>query len=74
LSETPVLAFVVAEFLGCGRRLNIAQTDQFWIGVNSFSTGVFFGVSLLSRRRLSGLPVDFAIGLGPGLIVILKLL
>lgn len=30
--------------------------------------GVFPGVFLLSRRRLSGLPVDFAIGFGPGLI------
>lgn len=35
---------------------------------------MFFGVSLLSRRRLSGLPVDFAIGLGPGLIGISALL
>ena len=32
------------------------------------------GVSLLSRRRLSGLPVDLAIGFGPGLIAISTLL
>lgn len=30
------------------------------------------GVALLSRRRLSGFPVDFAMGLGPGLIAILE--
>jgi hypothetical protein len=29
--------------------------------------GVFPGVVLLSRRRWSGCPVDFAIGFGPGL-------
>jgi hypothetical protein len=29
--------------------------------------GVFPGVVLLSRRRWSGFPVDFAIGFGPGL-------
>ncbi len=29
--------------------------------------GVLPGVVLLSRRRWSGFPVDFAIGLGPGL-------
>jgi hypothetical protein len=33
-----------------------------------FKLGVFPGVSLLSRRRLSGSPVDGAIGFGPGLI------
>lgn len=33
-----------------------------------FKPGVFPGVSLLSRRRLSGSPVDGAIGFGPGLI------
>jgi hypothetical protein len=32
------------------------------------------GVSLLSRRRLSGFPVDFAMGLDPGLIAILAFL
>lgn len=36
--------------------------------------GVLPGVSLLSRRRLSGLPVDLAIGLGPGLIAMSALL
>ena len=36
--------------------------------------GVFPGVSLLSRRRLSGFPVVFAMGLGPGLIAMLALL
>jgi hypothetical protein len=35
------------------------------------SDGVFPGVSLLSRRRLSGLPVDLAIGFGPGLIAMI---
>ena len=36
--------------------------------------GVFLGVSLLSRRRLSGMPVDLAIGFGPGLIAMITLL
>ena len=36
--------------------------------------GVLPGVSLLSRRRLSGFPVDFAMGLDPGLIAILAFL
>lgn len=36
--------------------------------------GVFPGVSLLSRRRLSGLPVDLAVGFGPGLIAMIALL
>lgn len=31
-----------------------------------FKLGVFPGVFLLSRRRRSGLPVDWAIGFGPG--------
>jgi len=37
-----------------------------------FTPGVFPGVFLLSRRRWSGLPVDFAIGFGPGLRAIIK--
>jgi hypothetical protein len=32
-----------------------------------FKDGVFPGVSLLSRARLSGFPVDLAILFGPGL-------
>ncbi len=35
---------------------------------------MFFGVSLLSRWRLSGLPVDLAIGFVPRLISIFDLL
>lgn len=35
---------------------------------------MFPGVSLLSRRRLSGLPVDLAIGFGPVLIVMIVIL
>ena len=38
-----------------------------------FNEGVFPGVSLLSRWRLSGSPVDSAIFFGPGLIGILIL-
>jgi hypothetical protein len=30
-----------------------------------FKSGLFLGVSLLSRRRLSTSPVDLAIGFGP---------
>ena len=39
-----------------------------------FNDGVFPGVSLLSRRRLSGSPVDLAIGFGPGLRPIIVIL
>jgi len=38
-----------------------------------FNEGVFPGVSLLSRWRLSGSPVDSAIFFGPGLIGIVLL-
>jgi hypothetical protein len=35
--------------------------------LGDFREGVFPSVSLLSRARLSGFPVDFAILFGPGL-------
>jgi hypothetical protein len=35
--------------------------------LGGFNDGVFPGVSLLSRARLSGFPVDLAILFGPGL-------
>ncbi|CAH8182106.1 hypothetical protein VAE151_410001 [Vibrio aestuarianus] len=39
-----------------------------------FSPGVFPGVFLLSRLRWSGLPVDLAIGFGPGFKAIMIIL
>lgn len=45
-----------------------ADLDYFCFG--GFNEGVFPGVSLLSRCRLSGLPVDFAMRFGPGFSVI----
>lgn len=39
---------------------------------DGFNEGVLPGVFLLSRCRLSGLPVDLAIRLGPGLSAILS--
>lgn len=38
-----------------------------------FNPGVFPGVFLLSRLRLSGLPVESAIGFGPSLRAILSI-
>lgn len=52
------------------------QENYFCEDLLGFKLGVFLGVFLLSRLRWSGLPVDFAIGFGPGLratIVILYL-
>ena len=37
-----------------------------FVDFDGFNDGVFPGVLLLSRWRLSGLPVDLAVLLGPG--------
>lgn len=46
----------------------------FPVDLLGFSSGVLPGVSLLSRRRLSGFPVDLAIALGPGLRAMIVIL
>lgn len=56
--------------LGGGRRPRYSP----FLCLCGLSVGVFPGVSLLSRRRLSGLPVDLAVGFGPGLMAIIALL
>lgn len=40
--------------------------SYFFVDLLGFNEGVLPGVSLLSRRRLSGSPVDLAMGFGPG--------
>lgn len=40
--------------------------NHFFLGTGGFNEGVFPGVSLLSRCRLSGFPVESAILFGPG--------
>ncbi|EDM44520.1 hypothetical protein SCB49_13150 [unidentified eubacterium SCB49] len=42
----------------------------FFLRLGGFNDGVFPGVLLLSRARLSGFPVDLAILFGPGLSAI----
>lgn len=54
----------------------ISSLIYFFEDLLGFNPGVFPGVFLLSRLRLSGLPVESAIGFGPGLratIVILSI-
>ncbi len=51
-----------------------APLHFFLVDLLGLRDGVFPGVDLLSRRRWSGFPVDFAIGLGPGLSAIDALL
>lgn len=45
----------------------LPATSYFFEDLLGFRSGLLRGVSLLSRRRLSTSPVDFAVGLGPGL-------
>ncbi|MBV6289271.1 hypothetical protein, partial [Pseudomonas aegrilactucae] len=51
------------------RQLHPAMS-YFFEDLLGFKSGLFPGVSLLSRRRLSTSPVDLAIGFGPGLSAI----
>jgi len=44
---------------------------HFFFGTGGFNEGVLPGVSLLSRCRLSGFPVESAILFGPGLSAII---
>lgn len=48
------------------QRIHIDYMPVYFLRFGGFSEGVFPGVSLLSRCLLSGLPVVFAILLGPG--------
>jgi hypothetical protein len=45
----------------------IINPIYFFEDLLGFKLEVFPGVVLLSRRRLSGFPVDLAVGFGPGL-------
>ena len=45
----------------------IPKLSYFFVDLLGFNESVFPGVSLLSRRRRSGFPVESAIGFGPGL-------
>lgn len=51
-----------------------AREAIYLFGLLGLRAGVLPGLSLLSRRRWSGLPVDLAIGFGPGLSAINTLL
>lgn len=44
----------------------LLQAAYFFVDLLGFNESVFPGVSLLSRRRRSGLPVESAMGFGPG--------
>ncbi len=48
--------------------------SYFFEDLLGFKLGLFPGVLLLSRRRLSSFPVDLAIGFGPGLSAMIVLL
>lgn len=50
--------------LRCNR---LPKENFYFFGLLGLRAGVLPGVFLLSRRRWSGLPVDLAIGFGPGL-------
>jgi|TARA_E500000081_G_scaffold131602_1_gene141987 hypothetical protein len=52
----------------------ISILTYFFDDLLGFNPGVFPGVFLLSRLRLSGLPVESAIGFGPGLRAIIVIL
>jgi hypothetical protein len=52
----------------------ISSLIYFFEDLLGFNPGVFPGVFLLSRLRLSGLPVESAIGFGPGLRAIIVIL
>jgi hypothetical protein len=52
----------------------ISSLIYFFEDLLGFNPGVFPGVFLLSRLRLSGLPVESAIGFGPGLRAIIFIL
>ena len=52
----------------------ISSLIYFFEDLLGFNPGVFPGVFLLSRLRLSSLPVESAIGFGPGLRPIIVIL
>lgn len=52
----------------------ISIITYFFEDLLGFNPGVFPGVFLLSRLRLSGLPVESAIGFGPGFKAIIIIL